>query len=163
MKIFLKIFAFASILTLLSTSVYANEPEKGVQELSGSLRALLSQEMISVEGAMKTLYSDLIAGEYDKVSKTATKIHDSFILKQKLTKSQKQELESKLPPEFIAMDRAFHKQASMLAHAADNKNMELSNFYVYKMTESCTSCHSTYAKNKFPSFAEKIEKASDHH
>lgn len=163
MKIFLKIVAIASMLTLLTPSIYANESQKGVQELSSSLRALLSQEMISVESAMKTLYSDLIAGEYEKVSTTATKIHDSFILKQKLTKSQKEELESKLPLEFVAMDRAFHKQASMLAHAADNRNMELSNFYVYKMTESCTTCHSTYAKNKFPSFAEKIEKVSDHH
>ena len=163
MKKFLKTVAIASMVTLFSTSVYADESKKGVEELSGSLRTLLSQEMVSVESAMKTLYSDLIAGEYDKVSKTATNIHNSFILKQKLTKSQGKELKTKLPPEFVAMDRAFHKQASMLAHAADNKNSELANFYVYKMTESCTTCHSTYAKHRFPSFAAKVAKAADHH
>lgn len=163
MKKILKTVAIAFMITLLSTSVYANEPKKGVQELSSSLRVLLSQEMVSVESAMKTIYSNLIAGEYEKVSETATKIHDSFILKQKLTKSQGKELKTKLPSEFVAMDRAFHKQASMLADAADNKNSELVNFYVYKMTESCTSCHSAYAKHRFSSFGTKVAKAEDHH
>jgi hypothetical protein len=163
MKIKFKIVAVAAMCTMLSMSAYAVETKKGVEELSGSLRALLSQEMTSVESAMKSLHSYLIAGEYDKVSKTATNIHNSFILKQKLTKAQGKELKTKLPPEFVAMDRAFHKQASMLAHAADNKNSELANFYVYKMTESCTSCHSAYAKHRFPSFAAKVAKTSAHH
>ena len=163
MKKILKIVTMASMITLLSTSIYAEEQKKGVEALSPNLRTLLNQEMISVEGAMKSIFTDLIAGNYEKVSENATKIHNSFILKQKLTKEQGKELRAKLSPEFVEMDGAFHKQASMLSHAADMKNSELAHFYVYKMIESCTKCHSNFAQHKFPAFATKVEKEVHHH
>ena len=37
-----------------------------------------------------------------------------------------------------------------VAHAAEEKNMEVANFYLSKMTETCIKCHSRFAKERFP-------------
>ncbi|MCK4824530.1 hypothetical protein KA005_52750, partial [bacterium] len=58
-------------------------------------------------------------------------------------------------------DKAFHGYAGMLAHAAEEKNMEVANFYLSKMTETCIKCHSRFAKERFPGLV-KAEKSHDH-
>ena len=86
---------------IISFSISLNASEKqGLESLTPGLRALLSKEMVAVEKGMKDMFSDMIAGKYGKVSQTATKISNSFILKQNFTKEQKLELKSKLPKEF---------------------------------------------------------------
>ena len=72
---------------------------------------------------------------YDKwveVSPLGQKIKESFILKQKPTAAQKEELHRVLPQQFIEMDMDFHKSAGMLAHAAEIKNADVVHFYFYK-------------------------------
>lgn len=136
------------------------ESKKGVESLSHDLRGLLSQEMIALEKGVSSLVPQIAAGNWHEIETTAKKIKASYILKQKLTKEQAKELHAKLPESFVEMDGAFHRDAGMLAHAAENKNAELVNFYFYKMNSACTSCHSKYATHKFPSF--KSEKEEEH-
>ena len=120
--------------------------------LSPGLLALLNQEMGLIQQGMIDMVPAIAAGEWHKVSAIGQKIKASFILKQKLTDAQKEELHRVLPQQFIEMDMAFHKSAGMLAHAAEMKNTDVVNFYFYKMNAACVSCHSKYAAERFPGF-----------
>jgi hypothetical protein len=125
------------------------QPSQAVQ-LSPDLLALLNQEMGLIQQGMMDIVPAISAGEWDKVSTIGQKIKASFILKQKLTDTQKKELHRVLPQQFIEMDMDFHKSAGMLAHAAEMKNADVVNFYFYKMNAACVSCHGKYATERFP-------------
>lgn len=122
---------------------------QGVQ-LSADLLALLNKEMGLIQEGMMNMVPAIAAGEWGKVSAIGQKIKASFILKQKLTDAQKEELNQVLPQQFIEMDMDFHKSAGMLAHAAEKKNADVVNFYFYKMNTACVSCHGKYAARRFP-------------
>ncbi|MDQ7090110.1 MAG: hypothetical protein Q9M50_05625 [Methylococcales bacterium] len=83
-------------------------------------------------------------------------------MKQKLTPEQMQALHKSLPAAFIHLDHNFHRSAGMLAHVAEEKKMELVNFYVYKLTEACVQCHTHYAQQKFPALSQ-VSKPTKHH
>jgi hypothetical protein len=127
------------------------EPEMapGV-ELSPDLKALLNQEMALIEKGMMELIPVIAAGEWEDAASIGNQIKASFILKQKLTASQKEELHRVLPERFVEMDQDFHKSAGMLAHAAEMKNADVVSFYFYKMNAACVSCHSKFAAARFP-------------
>lgn len=154
----IKMATLAALLIMSSVQCYA---EKGVENLSPELRELLKQEMMAIEKGMKKIIPAYISGDLGKIEKIAHKIEGSYILKQKITKEQKKELRKKLPKEFIAKDKQFHKYAGMLAHVSKEKHMELVGFYYAKMLESCVGCHSKYATHKFPDLAHK--EADTHH
>lgn len=126
-----------------------SQKSQGVQ-LSPSLLALLNQEMGLIQKGIMDMVPAIAAGEWDKVSTLGQKIKESFILKQKLTEAQKEELHRVLPQQFIEMDMDFHKSAGMLAHAAEMKNADVVNFYFYKMNAACVSCHGKFAAERFP-------------
>ena len=138
------------------------EPQtsKAVQ-LSPGLLALLNQEMGLIQQGIMDMVPAIAAGEWDKVSAIGQKVEESFILKQKLTEAQKEELHRVLPQQFIEMDRDFHKSAGMLAHAAQMKNADVVNFYFYKMNAACVSCHAKFAAERFPGLAKGAEEG--HH
>ncbi len=154
--------------TVLCISIYAGEhtehitcTKKGIEALSPELRGLLSQEMTALQKGMMSLIPELASGNWSEVKKTAKKIKNSYILKQKLTKEQAKELHSKLTPAFIELDQSFHKDAGMLMHVAENKNAELANFYFFKMINACVGCHSKFATHRFPAL--KTEKPIHKH
>jgi hypothetical protein len=126
-----------------------SQTSQGIQ-LSPGLLALLNQEMGLIQQGIMDMVPAIAAGEWEKVSSLGQKIKESFILKQKLTDAQKEELHRVLPQQFIEMDMDFHKSAGMLAHAAEMKNADVVNFYFYKMNAACVSCHSKYAAERFP-------------
>jgi len=134
---------------------------QGVQ-LSPGLLALLNQEMRLIQQGMMDMVPAIVAGEWDRVSDISQKIKASFILKQKLTDTQKEELHRVLPQQFIEMDMDFHKSAGMLAHAAEMKNADVVNFYFYKMNVACVSCHGKYAAKRFPGLAKGGEDGHQH-
>lgn len=152
---------------LISSSLLAQNNDKhiepmDIQTLSSQLRVVLSQEMIALEKGMKEIFSSMIAGDYEKIEKTAGNIKNSFILEQKLTQNQKEELHSKLPEAFLTLDSTFHKDAEMLEHVANIKNPELTQFYFNKMTNACVSCHQSFAQEKFPLFKPLNQKQTIH-
>ncbi|MFA6789725.1 MAG: hypothetical protein WC149_10820 [Arcobacteraceae bacterium] len=159
-KVLLAVLLISSSLLAENKNIH-NEP-MGVQTLSSQLRVVLSEEMIALEKGMKEIFSSMIAGDYEKIEKTATKIKNSYILKQKITQNQKEELHTKLPEAFLTLDNTFHKDAEMLEHVANIKNPDLTSFYVNKMTNACVSCHQSFAQEKFPQFKPLSPKENMH-
>lgn len=134
-----------------------------IENLSEGIRVLLKKEMQAVELGMKDIVSANLAGDTKAISAIAMKIKESFILKQSLTKSQKHELHTKLPSDFIRQDKDFHYMAGMLAHAADMKKPELVNFYYSKLFEACSSCHKVHAQHRFSNFTLEDHSRSHEH
>ena len=130
----------------------ATKPESEIH-LSTALQEALTEEMFAIQDAMMELIPLMSAGELPQVAKLAKKIEGSFIMKQKLSAEQLEELHQKLPPDFLERDQSFHRMAGMLAHVAEEGHVELVNFYFYKLNEGCSSCHSKYAKSRFPALA----------
>ncbi len=129
--------------------------DRGIQ-LSPALTTLLNQEMEAIQKGMMALIPAIASGRWDEVADIGKNIKASFIMKQKLSKAQREELHHALPPAFIEMDQAFHKSAGMLAHAAEMKNSDVVNFYFFKLNEACVSCHAKYATGRFPGLATAI-------
>lgn len=144
----------------VSTACYS---ENSVESLSPELRALLTQEMLAIQGGMQGIVTAFAAGNMSEVADIAGAINKSYILKQKLTDAQKHELHKKLPKGFIDKDLQFHKYAGMLEHVSNNNHTELVSFYYSKLLESCVGCHSQYAKHNFPAFITKPEEKAHHH
>ncbi len=128
-------------------------------ELSSGVVDLLNQEMRGIEGGMQSILPAISAGDWEEIATISQKIKASFILKQKLTKEQRQELHRTLPADFVAMDQYFHLTAGKLAKAAHQQDSELVSFYYYKLHNQCAKCHTKYAAERFPSLSKSAQKA----
>jgi len=160
MKKLIKLMAAVTFTTFFSAFSYA---DSGVQDLSPELRSLLSKEMLSLQEGMKSILPAYISGDLDEVAKIASKIKNSYILKQQITDTQRHELKSKLPTSFLQSDQKFHEYAGMLEHVSKDKHIELVGFYYAKLSESCVSCHSQHAIHRFQGLNEKPSQNNDHH
>lgn len=123
-----------------------------VLALTPKLRAALVAEMVGVKTGVAELSVSLASGEWEKTAQQATRIRDSYIMKQKLSRTELEQLERSLPADFVAMDERFHRHAEGLAHAAHAQDHELAVFYFSKMLEGCGSCHAGYATHTFAGF-----------
>ena len=138
--------------------------EKGSElHLSHDVKVILNQEMKEIEEGMMKIIPAISAGSWETISNIANNIKDSFILKQKLTKQQIEELHHSLTAEFVEMDKNFHSTAGKLADASHQQDGELVNFYFYKLHSQCMTCHSKYASKRFSSFQKIQHDKSDHH
>jgi hypothetical protein len=153
----MKHLCFSLFIIMVSMSTLASE----VESLSPDLRSLLSKEMQSLRQGMLSINELYIAGETSKIAVIAKKMKNSYILKQSITDGQKNELMEKLPKHFIHLDKKFHHIAGMLSHVAEEGHMDLIGFYQYKLSESCSGCHSQFAQHRFPGFKKQAD--SDHH
>ncbi len=136
--------------------------ERPAVHLSHDLKVILNQEMNEIEQGMMKIIPAISAGNWENITKIAKKIKNSFILKQKLTEKQIEELHHSLPAEFIEMDHSFHSTAGRLAHAALEHDGELVNFYFYKLHSQCLNCHSKYASERFPKLKKIQRNKGDH-
>lgn len=136
--------------TLLMVSIVSAEvPKKGVTALGDDTRALLVEEMLHIEKGMQEIFSYMVKGDYESIVPIASDIHDSFILKKKLTKAQAQDLKEHLPMEFIKLDGSFHELAGKLTNAAEFAEKEKVLETFSDMSKKCVKCHSTYATHRF--------------
>lgn len=156
---------FWTTLLLMPMLLFAPQTTMANNEihLSADLHHLLNREMAAIENGMQELVPLIAAGEWAQVASIARKISDSFIMKQKLTAAQKEELHRVLPRQFVEMDQDFHASAGMLAHAAGMKNSDVVNFYFYKLNTACVSCHTKYASQRFPGLAQGNESDGHQH
>ncbi len=120
-------------------------------------------EMLAVQDGMKSLIPAISSGNWQAIADTARVIHDSYIMKLRLSKSQVEELHRSLPVGFLELDHSFHHSAGMLAHAAEQKNADVVNFYFFKLNEACVSCHSKFAAHRFPGLARRGDHEEHHH
>ncbi len=130
--------------------------------LSHDLMEILNQEMNAIEQGMMDIIPAISRGNWEDITNIAKKIKNSFILKQKLTEKQIEELHESLPAEFIEMDHGFHSTAEKLAHAGMQQDGELVNFYYYKLHSQCMKCHSKYASERFTNL-KKMGHGKDEH
>lgn len=154
------------ILSILSFNIQAesnvHEKKATVLQLPADIKPLLLEEMQQLQQGMMNLTPAVVSGNWDEITHIAKKMQHSYIMKQKLTPKQMQSLHQSLPSAFIHLDHNFHRLAGMLAHVAEEKKMELVNFYVYKLTEACVQCHSQYAQQRFPAL-NNFSKPTKHH
>ena len=155
-----------NLLTIISffiiTSVsHAESHTTGVASLSPELQQLFSKEMVQLEQGMHEIMTAYISGQWHDIASIAKEMENSYVLTKNLSRDQMHELHTKLPEKFLALDGKFHYYAGMLSHASEMNKVELIGFYYSKMSETCVSCHSLYATDKFSSF--KPEQKSEQH
>ncbi len=122
----------------------------GKIDIPAKYKLLLIQEMVHIDSAMQSLVSLIAKGETTKASKIALNIHNSFILKSKLSRNELKELKSFLPVGFIQMDKAFHKKAKKLSETLKVNKPNKSTKIYGEMLNACMNCHSKYAAERFP-------------
>jgi hypothetical protein len=148
---------------VMSPISHADNHNNGVSSLSPDLQKLFSKEMIQLKQGMHEIMDAYVSGEWDVIAPIAKKMEGSYVLRQSLSQSQMHELHSKLPSAFLELDDKFHYYSGMLSHASEMKKTELIGYYYGKMSETCVSCHSSYATHKFPSFKPKTVNENHHH
>ncbi|HMM47329.1 MAG TPA: hypothetical protein PKC12_05050 [Thiobacillaceae bacterium] len=131
----------------------AAEPQPIGPKLTPRLKQMLTEEMLSVKQSVKVILDGLIVGDHSIVATQAQQIHDSFILARSLTEQDKKDLMKAASPEFLRLDGEFHQTAAKLADAATHKDYELQRYYYARMIESCQTCHSQHATDRFPAFS----------
>jgi hypothetical protein len=139
--------------TASAARAQAQAPEGPTTHLSPELRAAFVAEMQHLDESLQAAVSALARADWPAVERAAHDIAGSFILAQRLGPEQSAELHRVLPGAFLAQDREFHARAERLAAAAKRGDGELAAFYAYKLTDSCVSCHATYARHRFPGLA----------
>lgn len=135
-----------------------NENRPDELKLPENLLQLLQQEMQQIESGMQLLLNYLSRGDAKNAADISMQIHNSFILKQSLSKEQLQQLVSLFPTGFIHMDRAFHGQAKKLSEAVAQNDFTTSIKIYGDMVQACVSCHQQYAQDKFPGLVTQSKK-----
>lgn len=152
----MRIFSASSLpLYLLSWSLLSISQHtlagSEIENLSVDLRALLRKEMLALETGMQSMVPAYVRGDYDSIADLAQKMRDSYIQRQEITPEQMSELRNKLPDAFTEKDKQFHRLASNLVKAAEERNTESVSYYHHRLLESCLACHQEYALHRFPS------------
>ena len=140
----------------------ATAPAGPIQQLSPELRGLFRDEMVALQGAMLELVPAIVSGDTEAIARLAERMRAGYVLAQKLTDAQREELERALPAAFLERDGEFHELAGGLADAAREHQAALVPFYFYKLTESCVGCHARYAGHRFPGYAQPPQATPAH-
>lgn len=144
----------------IDNSHHADKSRSSISQLlPKELNDILIKEMNALSQGLSQLMPEVTSGNWQQIQNIGEKMHDSYILKQSLSKEQIKHLHKMLPSNFKTLDHQLHHSAGMMAHAAKKKNIELVNFYLYKMTETCVTCHSQYATDRFP----QLKPSKKHH
>ncbi len=118
--------------------------------------------MVELSGGIESVAIALASADWHAIEEASEKMHGSYIMKKSLTPSQAAELKQKLSTEFKQLDAAFHARALKLGQAAAAKDFELVAFHYSRLIESCASCHSKYATERFPGFDHSPQERHEH-
>lgn len=151
-----RLFAAIAVWALMVVPVGAADQSPVGPRLTPKLKELIIQEMQLVLQASSEIHAAIVTGDHETAATQAMKIHDSFIMKRSLTEEDQKDLMNAVPPAFIALDAKLHETAARLVHAAEQKDSELETVYFAKMTETCVSCHSAYAIDRFPALSTSV-------
>jgi len=164
--IFLKRTTFIFLITMVFCYVPASaqepHPAKNDLQLSPELIEVLRAEMRALLTGIQSLAAAIATADWKNVADTSAQIRASYILDQKLTPAQRNELNVSLPEYFKRLDSGFHLEAKKLEAAATNRDEQLATFHYYRLIESCTACHAIYAVSRFPGFKPSGEATHEH-
>ncbi|HKJ95364.1 MAG TPA: cytochrome c [Gammaproteobacteria bacterium] len=144
--------SLAVSLGAMQAAMAGETPEPVGPNLPPRLRGLLVQEMTAILGASKDIVEALVRGRDEVVAEKAQSIHDSFILKQKMTQADREALKEAAPAAFVQRDRAFHELTGRLAQAAREGSRDRTHALFAQMINACTACHARYATDRFAGF-----------
>lgn len=155
---------FVGGLASVALNSYAGEPAAagGDIQLSPAVLSLLKAEMGEIAGGMQGVPLALASADWQSIHHTSKQIRDSYIMDKQLTAAQAKELEAALPAYFKRLDAAFHQRAAKLGAAAAAHDPEQVAFQYSRLLESCTQCHATYAKTRFPGFSAPVAQGHAH-
>lgn len=131
----------------------AQEATGPTTALSPELRTAFVAEMQRLDVGLQKVVSALARADWAGLEHQSHEIAGAFILEQRLSAKQREELHRALPPAFLALDAAFHARAGKLARAARDRDADLAAFHVYRLIDACASCHAQYAGHRFPDAA----------
>ena len=135
-------------------SLHAGEPAEPAEpvgpKLPDRVRGLLLQEMNAIQQASEEILEALVRGRDEVVAEKAQAMHDSFILQQEMTESDREALMEAVPKEFVQRDRAFHELTGELATAGREGDGARQRELFGEMVDACTACHARYAHDRFP-------------
>jgi cytochrome c556 len=154
------------ITSLVAGPDYADaaEPRASSREvkLSPELVNLLRAEMREISAGVQGIAVSIAAADWKSIQESSAKIRLSYIMEKKLTPAQAAELEKSLPQQFKQLDANFHLRAGKVGAAAAAHDAELVTFQYYRLLESCTVCHSEFAKSRFPGFSSVAQQVHHH-
>jgi len=140
--------------TVLFSTILMATPNQAVTKLSDETRNLFKAEMSFIKTGMDEILYAMISGDDEKVQEIAGEIRDSFIFTKSLKPHNVEEIK-KLPKQFFTYDAELHGGASDLANAAEFNDKEEMKANYFKMVNSCTKCHATFATHRFTKFLEE--------
>ena len=149
---------FLAVLVIISSgpsTVHTQEPSHSPDDfqLSQDVRSLLRAEMVEIAAAVQTVAVSLATGDWESIESISENIRASYVMEKNLSDSQRHELEDQLPDYFKRLDAEFHARAEKLGAAAATQDPETVAFQYYRLIESCTTCHATFARTRFPGFS----------
>ena len=157
---------FIFLITMVFGCVSANAQEPHIKQndlqLSPELMELLRAEMRALLTGVQSLATGIATADWKSVAENSAQISASYILDQKLTPAQREELGTSLPEHFKRLDSEFHLEAEKLEVAATNHDAQLVTFHYYRLIETCTTCHAIYAVSRFPGFRLSTESVHRH-
>lgn len=144
----------AAMILLLTSSAALAEPSPADvgPDLPPKIRALLIKEMNAILGATQTVLGALVRGQHQVVAEQAKAIHESFILKQAMTETDRRALLNAVPQAFVERDRSFHALSAELAEAAKRRDSREQQRLLAELVQACVECHAQHAAGRFPGF-----------
>ncbi|MEN8264142.1 MAG: hypothetical protein ABFR82_11820 [Nitrospirota bacterium] len=140
------------LMSAVAVCAEKNPDEKAEIHLSKKVRRLLSAEMNRIQNGMTNLVIAVSAGKWNEISLVSGKMEKGYIMRQKLTEEQREEFNSSLPEGYKKINNEFQEVLSHLIRAAVEHDGLLVNSYFSRLNKTCISCHSKYAKKRFPGF-----------
>lgn len=156
------IFLITMVFGCVSANAQEPHPAQNDLQLSPELMELLRAEMRALLTGIQSLATGIATADWSSVADTSAQISASYILDQKLTPAQREELGTSLPEHFKRLDSEFHLEAEKLEAAATNHDAQLVTFHYYRLIEACTTCHAQYAVSRFPGFRLSTESVHRH-
>lgn len=144
--------AFAAMTVAMSLiGAAAQEAEDSIgSKLPPNVRGLLIEEMNAILQASHTILEAIVRGQHEVVAEQATLIHDSFILEQRMTQTDRRAFEEAATPSFIEKDEAFHALSERLAQSAARSDHAAERRIFAEMIDACAACHAQHASDRFP-------------
>ena len=143
--------------------LFAEEPHPHHEiKLSPELLNLLRAEMREISTRVQSIALALATADWKTIQDNSDKIRKSYVMEKNLTSDQEKELTRSLPERFKQLDAEFHQRAARLGTAASAHDAELAAFHYSRLIENCATCHSIYARARFPRFA-PLEHQNHHH
>ncbi len=152
------ILSFSTISIAQTMQTHDSTSAKSQQlQLPENVHAVLIHEMTTITHLMGNLLEFIVRGDAINSSRAALEISNTN-LKQEFNLQELKKIMKILPKGFIKMDQKFHMTANAVANAVDTNDFKTAINLYSEMTQSCVSCHMTYANNRFKNL--KIKRKS---